>query len=223
MSSIIFRCPKCFKSLAADEKYAGVTVECVDCSAPIVIPNSSIVFTCPSCNVQLAISANDTGTSLTCPDCNFLLNIPPLDELPKQQYRRYDIASFNPTRREAQKPVEPKGSVLTMNTPVSKPNSEVNVLSKSGKIAMPKATQNEIDKVRAKAMERCQQKTDKKASKLKKILGEIGVTAILLTLSYFILNVFVNNSVVVFIIIAFILLIVLGMILKYYATSSIYD
>lgn len=80
----------CGKSVAAPDKYAGQTVKCPGCGAPLAIPaagagataaaaapaaGAAIYVTC-ECGRKIAAQADLAGKSTTCPTCRQMVKIP---------------------------------------------------------------------------------------------------------------------------------------------------
>jgi len=70
MADILFTCPHCSKSLAIDDKGAGLTINCPDCQNPTTIPQPTIFLRCSSCKSELSAPEELKGEIRNCPACN---------------------------------------------------------------------------------------------------------------------------------------------------------
>ena len=70
MADLVFRCSACSKSLVIDERGVGLTVQCVDCEAPLAVPAADIHFECESCGCSLAVPSGLEHTPFQCPSCD---------------------------------------------------------------------------------------------------------------------------------------------------------
>lgn len=81
MADINFDCPHCGHNLDVNERGAGLTVACPECSKNIKIPASehlmsNIKFTCGSCRQSLEAPPDMAGQLIDCPACNKPTEIP---------------------------------------------------------------------------------------------------------------------------------------------------
>jgi len=81
MADINFDCPHCGHNLDVNERGAGLTVACPECSKNIQIPVpelrvSDIVFNCGSCGQPLKAAPDIAGQLIDCPVCKKPTEIP---------------------------------------------------------------------------------------------------------------------------------------------------
>jgi len=70
MSDLLFWCPKCNGSLAADGADIGAEFECSTCGAKSIVPMPTHDVLCMSCGNDLQVAAPETGEpELDCPAC----------------------------------------------------------------------------------------------------------------------------------------------------------
>ncbi len=116
MADINFDCPACGHNLAVDEKGAGMTVPCPECSKPIQIPvppkatPSALAVACPKCNQILKVSSSMVGQLIDCPKCGQPFEVPyskqpapkkPFTPPPLQQTGPYSLPeAISPARQQ---------------------------------------------------------------------------------------------------------------------------
>ncbi|MCA1810121.1 MAG: hypothetical protein ABR497_11850 [Kiritimatiellia bacterium] len=78
MADIYFNC-RCGKSLAVDERNAGRTVTCVDCTSPVRVPTPEIEFGCEHCPATLLAPLAAAGKIIACTCCGHTMAVPVAD------------------------------------------------------------------------------------------------------------------------------------------------
>ena len=83
MADINFDCPHCGHNLDVNERGAGLTVACPECSKNIEIPMpapevlvSNIIFNCGSCGQPLKAAPDIAGQLIDCPVCSQSAEVP---------------------------------------------------------------------------------------------------------------------------------------------------
>lgn len=82
---IHIRCSKCGKHLEIDEKGAGMTVSCPDCSASLTVSTSTTTHTCPKCYVAVLVDDILKGETFECSTCHQMFHIPSPDDVTEQK------------------------------------------------------------------------------------------------------------------------------------------
>lgn len=68
MADVYFNCV-CGKSLAVDERGVGLVVLCVDCGAPVTVPDYALEFNCARCRTTLLAPDTGRGKWIKCTVC----------------------------------------------------------------------------------------------------------------------------------------------------------
>jgi DNA-directed RNA polymerase subunit RPC12/RpoP len=124
MSDILFKCWKCFQSIAIPDQAVGRTILCPDCFKQLTVPAPSITYKCSSCGYDLCSPEAYAGDKAKCPSCQHEFTIPEELSAPR---KLVDSSTDVKT-------VSPPGETLRADASaiVSETNAEVSTLQEGG-------------------------------------------------------------------------------------------
>jgi DNA-directed RNA polymerase subunit RPC12/RpoP len=141
MADINFDCPACGHNLEVDERGAGMTVPCPECSKPIHIPFTSsttqnhLFFPCPNCNQSIPATNDMAGQLIDCPSCGQPIEVP-FPKRPAPSTPPPPIQNLIPKEKQGMPTSTPIPQVVNGKRTIHAPGNRIKIFSGVGIIAI---------------------------------------------------------------------------------------